>query len=276
MNFSLSDKKVGFIGMGNMGQAILSALMESGTLEANQVFVHNRTPGKAQKMVKKYGVKDLSTPEEVVESADIIILGTKPQDLLALLEPLRQIFTSEKVAISLAAGVQLSTLKKYATEAHWVRLIPNTPIFVQRAVVNFCLAKPDLILEKLVKKLFSPLGHVVSLEEGEEFSAMMVASSSGTGFIFELMKYWQDWIEDYGIDSDEARKIVTETFLGSALLATEDQQSSFDQLIQKVASKKGVTAAGLESMRELELEGLMRMSFNKALMRDKQLAKENS
>lgn len=276
MNYSLVDKKVGFIGLGNMGQAILSALLNSQTLKPQQVFVHNRTPGKTQKMVAKHQVTALENAEEVVEKSDIVILATKPQDLLPMLEPLRNCFTSEKVAISLAAGVKLATLKKYLPEANLVRVMPNTPIFICRAVISFCLSKPDIVLENLVKKIFSPLGYVVSTEEGEEFSALLVSSASGTGFIFEVMQYWQDWIEEYGIESKEARKIVTETFLGTAQLASDDPDVSFHQLTEKVASKKGVTAAGLESMRELELEGILRMSFNKALMRDHELAKENS
>ena len=61
--------------------------------------------------------------------------------------------------------------------------------------------------------------------------------------------------------------------MGTASLAAQDTDVTFEQLTQKVASKKGVTAAGLQSMRELELEGILRMSFNKALMRDHELAK---
>ena len=276
MNFSLSDKKIGFIGMGNMGQAILNALMAGNILKVEQVFIHNRTPGKAQKMVTRFGVQALETPEELVEKSDIIILATKPQDLLELLEPLRNTFTDEKVAISLAAGIQLATLQKYMPEAQLVRVMPNTPIFISKAVVSFCLKEPNLILENLIKKLFTPLGYVVSTEEGEEFSSLMVASASGTGFILEIMKYWQDWIEEYGVAPEIARKIVIETFLGTAQLAAESPDVSFDQHTVRVASKKGVTAAGLASMRELELEGILRMSFNKALMRDHELAKENS
>lgn len=276
MNFALTDKSIGFIGLGNMGQAILGALLNSQTLKPHQVYVHNRTPGKTQKMVARYNVNAVETPEELIEKSDVVILATKPQDLLNLLEPLKNTFTSDKVAISLAAGIQLATLKKYIPEAQLVRVMPNTPIFICKAVIGFCTAKPNIVIENLIKKLFSPLGYVVSTEEGEEFSALMVASASGTGFILELMKYWQDWIEENGIEPEIARKIVIETFLGTAQLAGESPDLSFDQQTVKVASKKGVTAAGLSSMRELELEGILRMSFNKALMRDHELAKENS
>lgn len=276
MNFSLQDKKIGFIGLGNMGQAILSALVTSNTLRPEQVYAHNRTPGKVQKMVSKYQINPVETAEELVEKSDVVILATKPQDLLELLEPLRKTFTPDKVAISLAAGIQLNTLRKYIREGELIRVMPNTPIFICKAVVSFCLEKPNIVLENLMKNLFSPLGYVVSTEEGEAFSALMVSSASGTGFILEIMKYWQDWVEENGIPPEIARKVVIETFLGTAQLAAESPDSSFDQQVVKVASKKGVTAAGLASMRELELEGILRMSFNKALMRDHELAKENS
>ena len=256
--------------------AILSALVESNTIPADRIHVHNRTPGKALKAVERFGVKNYSTPEELVENSDVVILATKPQDLLSMLEPMREIFESHQVVISLAAGIQLSTLKKYISEAKLVRVMPNTPIFIQKAVISFCTSQSDPLLDDLIKNLFSPLGYVVSTEEGEEFSSVMVGSSSGTGFIFELMKYWQDWIEENGFESDVARQIVVDTFLGTAELAKKESGLSFHQLTEKVASKKGVTAAGLQSLRELELEGLLRMSFNKALMRDHELAKENS
>ena len=111
------------------------------------------------------------------------------------------------------------------------------------------------------------------MNEGEPFEALTVSCGSGTGFVFELMQYWQDWIQEHGIDQAEAKKIITETFLGTAQLAASEDEMSFNQLTDKVASKKGVTAAGLESMRELELEGILRMSFNKAVMRDHELGK---
>lgn len=276
MTFSLEDKKVGFIGVGHIAQSILSAFVENKILKGKHIFVHNRTPGKARKMVDRFGVTALRTPEQLVENSDIVILATKPQDLLSLLEPLGNVFTEDKVVISLASGVQLSTLKKFVRMGHLVRLMPSTPIFVCQAVIGFCLVESHWGLENLVRKLFSPLGYVVLVEEGEEFSSMTVAASSGTGFVFEIMQYWKDWLQEHGLASETACKIVIQTFMGAALLAQKEPGLSFDELASKVASKKGVTCAGLESMRELELEGILRMSFNRALIRDQEIARENS
>ena len=276
MTSLLKDKKLGFIGMGHIAQAMLTAFIENKILETRQVFIHNRTPGKAKKMTDCFGVTRFETPEQLIEKSDIIILATKPQDLHGLLEPLRNIFTENKVIISLAPGIPFSTLRKFIRKGHLVRLMPNTPIFVRQAVIGFCLTEPNWILESLVKKLFSPLGYVILTDESEEFSSITVAAASGTGFVFEIMQYWKDWLQEYGLKPEVAYKIVTQTFMGAALLAEKDPKPSFDELTAKVASKKGVTSAGLEFMRELELEGILRMSFNKALMRDQEIAKENS
>ena len=268
-------KKIGFIGMGNMGQAILAGLISSGTVEAGDIYVNNRSPGKAQKVVEKYGCHLTKTPEELVEQSDVVILGTKPQDLLSMLEPLKNAFTADQVVMSLAAGIGIDTLRKYIFDAAIVRIITNTPILVCRGSIGFHLSKPDIVIEKLVKRLFSPLGFVIALEEGDPLSAMTVASAAGTGFIFEIMQYWQEWVVEHGVSEEEARKIVVETFLGTAQLAERERDQSFENLTTKVASKKGVTAAGLQSLRELELEGILRMSFNKAVIRDRELGKSS-
>ena len=272
----LKNKKLGFIGVGHIAQAMLAAFIESEILKANQIFIHNRSPGKAKKMTDRFGVKNLQTPEQIIEESDVIILATKPQDLPDLLEPMKNAFTENKIVISLAPGIPFSTLKKFIRKGHLVRLMPNTPIFVRQAVISFCLVEPNWILENLIKKLFSPLGYVVLTEESEKFSSITVAAASGTGFVFEIMQYWKDWLQEHDLKPEVAYKIVTQTFMGAALLAEKDPKPNFDDLTEKVASKKGVTSAGLESMRELELEGTLRMSFNRAMVRDQEIAKDNS
>ena len=87
------------------------------------------------------------------------------------------------------------------------------------------------------------------------------------------MLYWQEWLEEHGFASHVARKMTVETFLGAALLASENKDAPIDDLLSKVASKKGITQAGLESMRELEIERALRYSFEKAALRNQELAK---
>ncbi len=161
MNFSLADKKLGIIGLGNMGQSVLKALLKSQTLKEDQIYVHTRSEGKIKKILSRYKVQQTETAEQLVDQCDMILFSVQPQDLLELLEPLRGAFTSEKVAMSMAPGISLRTLRKYLPEPSLVRIMPSAPALVSRGVIHFCIPESDMILEKLVKKLFSPLGYVV-------------------------------------------------------------------------------------------------------------------
>lgn len=263
---------VGFIGVGNMSQAIIRRLIGSGVLRPDQIFGTNRSPGKLHKLQEQLGIQIAKTNEELVDSCQVVIIATKPQDLLPALEPIASSFLPNQILISLAAGLRLDTLSKTVPACRVVRVMPNTPAQFGEGVVGYCTAKLDAGLKTIVEDLFNPMGLVVGLEEGESFDALAVACASGTGFVLELMEYWQDWIEERGVESKVARAMAVQTFLGAAKLAAQLPETEISDLIAKVASKKGITEAGLQSMRELELERGLRYSFEKADLRNKELS----
>lgn len=267
-------KNVGFIGAGNMTQACIKGLIESKTLTANQIFVSNRSEKKLQKMTELFGVNTCVSNEELIDKCDVIFLATKPQDLTAAIEPIAMSFEAHHLIISLVAGVSIESLLRVLSQSPAiVRVMTNTPIRLRRAVLGVCYSPKTLSFRGLVDQLLSPLGYVVDAPEGEAMQGLSVSASSGTGFVLELMKYWQDWIEDYGFEPEVAKRMTIETFLGASLLAEAESARNLDELQQQVVSKKGMTAAGLESMRENELERILRMGFEKALLREQELAR---
>ncbi len=273
MNPLTKSKKIGFIGAGNMAQAMIKGMLESHLTNADHLFVSNRTPGKLKKISENYKINICQSNEELVEKCDIVILAVKPQDLVVAVEPIIQIFLEKQIVISLAAGIQMQTLEKYLPHCRVVRLMPNTPSIIGRGTIGFFINEPDEGLETLLEDLFSPLGSVMKLQDEDQFEAFMIACSSGTGFVFELMTYWQEWIEEHGFDPEVAKVMTIETFLGAAELALKTPDLSLEELQSRVTSKKGVTAAGLESMRELEIERALRVSFEKAALKNKEMAR---
>ena len=257
-----------------MSQAIIRGLIESKIIQAKNIWVSNRSQGKVQKLADTWGVKMCANNEEVVEGTEIVVLGMKPQDLLAAVEPLSSVFNPHQIVISLAAGITTQTLKKRMPSCRVARVMPNTPALIQKGVVGYLTSEQDAGLSSLIEDLFSPLGYVLSTEDESQFEALMVGCSSGTGFVFEFMCYFQEWIEERGFDPLTAKKMVIETFAGASLLARHSPDLSLEDLQQKVTSKKGVTAAGLQSMRELEIERLLRYSLEKAALRNQELAKQ--
>ncbi|MCB0390074.1 MAG: pyrroline-5-carboxylate reductase [Bdellovibrionales bacterium] len=270
----LSHLKVGFIGAGNMSQSIISSLLQAKIIPHENVYLSNRSEKKLIKVSKELDVQAVNSNEELIEKSDIIVIAVKPQDIYNAVEPISSSFGEENIVISLAAGIPLQKLKKLAPQVkNWVRVMPNTPVSIKTGVVGYCLLNESEATSAVIEDLFSASGVVEKVTEGEMFEALMVATSSGVGFVFELMQYWQEWLEEHDFTPEQARNLTVQTFLGASLLANIDQAKSIEELQNKVTSKKGVTAAGLESMRELEVERAIRYSFEKAVLRDRELAK---
>jgi pyrroline-5-carboxylate reductase len=267
--------KIGFIGAGNMAHAMIKGMVQSGKVNPGKIYVSSRTSQKPQKLRELYNIQVCEQNEEIVETCDVVILAMKPQDLRPTIEPMRSVFNDKQIIISLAAGLRLETLEKILPGCRIIRLMPNTPSLIQKGSIG-CIVddESDEFLRDLVEDLFSCLGSVYHLDTEEQFESFMIACSSGTGFIYELMMYWQEWLEERGFDEAVSRRMTQEVFLGAALMAQANIDQGLEELQDKVTSKKGVTAAGLDSLRELEVERALRLSFEKADLRNRELSRQ--
>lgn len=266
---------IGFIGAGNMCQALIQGWLAKSVMAPDTIFVSNRTPGKVKRLVEESHVQSAATNEELVDASNVILIAVKPQDLVAAVEPIQSTFRPDQIVISLAAGIPLKRLKKLLPQCpHLVRVMANTPAQIMHGAFGYCTLNSNLVVDRLMERLFMPLGLTVKLEEGEPFQAFSIATSAGVGFVFELMIYWQEWLEERGIDSVEAQQMTIQTFRGASELALQSMPQSLNELQAKVTSKKGITAAGLASMRELDIERLLRYSFEKSAIRDGELSQD--
>lgn len=268
-------RNIGFIGVGNMAQAMIESWIQSRTVAPQQIFGTSRTPGKLKKAAEQFAITPCATNEELVEQCELIVLSVKPQDLVPALESISSSFGSHHVVMSLAAGVPIAQLKRLLPNVkQWVRVMPNTPVRIRQGVSGYFLAREAHHLKPLMQKLLAPMGAVIDVEDEDHFASLAVACSSGVGFVYELMQYWQEWLEEHDFSPEQARQMTVKTFLGASLLADEAPQIPVMDLQSRVTSKKGITSAGLESMRELEIERLLRYSFEKAAIRDRELGEE--
>ncbi len=274
VNPFLKSMKIGFIGAGNMAQALIRGMVESKAVKPENIIISNRTPGKLVKMAELFKVQTREHNEMIVEECEVIILATKPQDLPMALEGFANQISEKQIVISIAAGVNFESLQRQIPEGRLVRLMPNTPSIIGRGVLGFICEEPgDEFVKSLMEDLFSSLGIVLEVDSEDQFDTLMISCSSGTGFVFEMMMYWQDWIEERGFTEEISKKMTIETFLGASLLAAQSVGVDIEELQARVTSKKGVTAAGLNSMRELEIERALRLSFEKAAMRSQEISR---
>jgi len=268
--------KIGFIGAGNMTQALIKGTLESKQVKNSQIYVSNRTPGKLVKLTELYpGLNARQYNEEIVDECDIVILAMKPQDLPSAISEISEKFREEQIIISLAAGINVEALEKIIPTGRLARMMPNTPSLIGRGVIGLLTQNMDESGSDLIHDIFKSLGIMLDVETEDQFDALMVSCSSGTGFVFEMMMYWQDWIQERGFTDEESKQMTIETFLGASLLAAQSAGIDIEELQQRVTSKKGVTAAGLNSMRELEIERALRISFEKASMRSQEISRQN-
>ncbi|PIT99311.1 MAG: pyrroline-5-carboxylate reductase [Bdellovibrionales bacterium CG10_big_fil_rev_8_21_14_0_10_45_34] len=265
--------KFGFIGTGNMSQSIIHGLIDVGKWDPKKIFVSNRSAGKQDRIVADLGVQPCRSNEELIDKVDVVFLCMKPQDLVAAIEPIGLSFEAYHRVFSLLAGVNLQTLRNLIPSAQSiVRLAPNLTVRFGTGVVGYCVDRVDFGQEQFVEDLLSPLGKVIKVQEGDELNSLTVATSSGVGFLFEIMSYMQDWLEDYGFEAEQARDMIIETTAGAAELAKKSSLT-FEELQNQVASKKGMTAAGLWSIRENQMERILRIGFEKAMLKATELGK---
>ena len=102
--------KLGFIGVGNLAQAIIKGLIENKILTPDHIYGTNRSPGKIHKAVEQFGIIAKDNNEELVEDSEIVVLAMKPQDMSSALDPIASVFREKQIVISLAAGVTLDSL----------------------------------------------------------------------------------------------------------------------------------------------------------------------
>jgi pyrroline-5-carboxylate reductase len=205
---------VGFIGAGNMTSIITKRLFEQKTIKPEHTWISNRTNGKLLKLQEQWPFQIAQNNEDVVDHCQVVFLAMKPQDFIAAVEPIASLFQPDQIVVSLLAGVPLDNLKSVLPNSRIVRVMPNTPSALGRGVIGYCLAdSEDDGAKGIVEDLLAPLGYVVPLEEGDMFDALLVSTSSGTGFVLELMAYWQEWIEERGFAPEVAREMTIDTFL---------------------------------------------------------------
>ncbi len=255
----LSDYRIGIIGSGNMGKAIIKGLQaakQSPTLRAWDALSENR------KFLKdEFGVTVPKDNQELVLNSDIIILAVKPQVIDPVMAEIADTLTADKLLISIAAGVPCQRLEKALPKpVPTVRIMPNTPALINRGIS--AIAAGSQAQEKhleITQNIFACLGETALVPESA-MDMVTAVSGSGPAYVFLVIEALLDAAVGLGMARDLARKLVIETVLGSTELLKESGKHPME-LKDMVTSPGGTTIAGLA---ELEKNGL-RHAFNEAL-----------
>lgn len=248
---------LGIIGCGNMGYALLKGIKSSKTQNYAEIFASDINPVRSELFQTEFGAVSTNT-EQTVSLADIIILAVKPAQVKQILNLTRKHWQTEKMIISIAAGITTQFIEtQVGIEIPVVRVMPNTPCLVAEGVSaisggKYCTEDHT----ELVQNMFTKLGTTVIVEENY-MDAITAVSGSGPGYAYLVAEAMIDAAVNIGINSELARQLVVNTIRGSMTMLLETGEHPA-VLKSNVSSPGGTTIAGL---RQLEQNGVRKAFF---------------
>jgi pyrroline-5-carboxylate reductase len=267
---SLKGRKVGFIGAGNMGEALIRGLVNANVVAPEAIWASDVRPERLKELDSQYGIQLAPDNLEIVRQADVVIMAVKPQIMAAVLREIAPALTKRKLMISLAAGVSTARIRALlGREVRLIRVMPNTPALVLEGVTAIAKAEglePDDL--DVAGEIFSAVGRVVVLEE-ELLDAVTGLSGSGPAYVAVVIESLADGGVKMGLDRRTAMTLATQTVLGAAKLLLETGMHP-GALKDMVSSPGGTSIAGISALEE----GGIRTTFIKAVERATSRSKE--
>ena len=263
--------KIGFIGCGNMGEALLKGLLGKGIVSVNNVLTADSSPSRRRYLQRSYRIKTTPHNETVVKNCNIIILAVKPQDIDTVLKGIYKLLKN-KLIISIAAGVSIKHIQKKLQKSKVVRAMPNTPALVGLGITAICKSRSASSKDyNAAKSIFEAVGHVV--EVGEKHMDIVTATSgSGPAYFFLLIDAMVKAAVSGGLSKVIAQQLVARTALGASVLAMCSGKVT-KELIAKVASKGGTTEAALKVFSKKRFEAMVKEAVKQAAKRSKRLSR---
>jgi len=268
---SIKGKRVAFLGAGNMGEALIKGLSQSGLVPAGSITASDPRAEHLGEIAKRYGIKAVADNATLVGGADVIILAVKPQIMASVVKEIAPIVDDGKLLISIAAGVSTRKLRdQLGKPARLIRVMPNTPALVLEGVTAIARAeglKPGDL--EAAQELFAAVGKVVVLDESA-MDAVTGLSGSGPAYVAMAIEALADGGVKMGLDRATAMTLAAQTVLGSARLIL-DTGVHPGQLKDMVSSPGGTTIAGIAALEECGLRRAFIQAVERATLRSREL-----
>ena len=268
----LHDKKIGFIGSGNMGEALISGLVLSKAANPENIICSDIAEDLLEEIQTKYKVSTTTDNIEVAKKSEIVIYATKPQILGSVLKETAPALDQSKLIISIAAGVPLAAIAAgLQKELRLIRVMPNICAFVKESATAIAAgeyaSKEDVALARAI---FDSVGITVFIQENVLMDAFTGLSGSGPAYIFTIVDAMADAGVKMGLSRKDSLLLSTQTILGSAKLLLESKEHP-GQLKDRVASPGGTAIAGIHTLEQGGLRTTLMNAVESASKRSKEL-----
>lgn len=244
--------KIGFIGMGNMGYAMLKGALAA--FSPSDIIFSSPDKEKCARIANETGTRFAESNAECGNNAKYIVLAVKPQMYPAVLkniENVENVVTEESVVISIAPGITIASIKNaLGSNIRVVRAMPNTPALIGEGMTGVSFNASDFSFDErdVIDKFFTSFGKVVYVDE-KLMDGVVCASGSSPAYVYMFIEAMADSVVKYGIKRDDAYKLVAQTVLGSAKMVLESGEHPA-VLKDKVCSPGGTTIQAVSALEE--------------------------
>lgn len=271
---TVQNRKIGFIGAGKMGSALMQGILRAGIVKPESLGASDVYEPFLNELKAQLGIRVSTDNAVIAQASDILILAVKPQTLGSVLENLKAYITSDKLIISIAAGVPLATYESALPEGtRVVRVMPNIAATVSEAASGLSPGKhatPEDM--KIALEIFSAVGTAVQVPESL-MDAVTGLSGSGPAFIFPVIEAMADGAVLEGMDRKSALTLSAQTVLGAAKMALETGLHP-GELKDMVTSPAGTTIQGVHALEEAGIRAAFMNAVIRASERSKELGKK--
>jgi len=266
----LIDKKIAFLGGGNMAEALIKGMLSADVAKSRQIVVTDTAPARRD-YLKKYNINLAQSNQEAVQQAEIVLLCVKPQVMDAVLAEIAAAAGPSKLVISIAAGITISRIENaLMANPRVIRVMPNTPALVLSGAAG--LAKGSSATDEDMAQaleIFGAVGRAVVVDE-KLMDAVTGLSGSGPAYVFTVIEALSDAGVKVGIPRPLALELAAQTVFGSAKMVLETREHPA-KLRDMVTSPGGTTIAGMHELEKGKLRAVLMNAVEAATNRSREL-----
>ena len=267
------NKKIGFIGYGNMASAIACGIANDGLVNPKDIFVMDVDDEKNKEALKT-GFITLHTPAVVASSVDVLVLAVKPYHYVEVIAEIKDVITPDTIIVSIAAGLTIETLESYFdTPVKLVRTMPNTPALVG---IGMTAIMPGTHMRdadiKIIEELFKAVGKTEIVDE-DLIEAVIVTSGSSPAYIYMMIEAMVKGGMAEGMTRAMATNFVTQAVMGAAQMVISSDELP-NKLRDNVCSPNGTTIEAVKSLQKDNFEEIVMTAMKACAERSREMAKE--
>lgn len=267
--------KVGFIGAGNMAEALIKGLISSKVFNKKEITASDISNERESYISKKYGISINKNNKSLVKESEIVILSVKPNNIKTVIKEVSSSVTANKILISIAAGIPISFISKaLGKNSKVVRVMPNTPALVLEGATAIFFSDKIKDSEKAqVLSIFGAIGKTFTIEKEDLMNGVTALSGSGPAFVALFIEALSDGGVKAGLPRNTALQLAVQTVLGTAKLISEENIHPA-ALKDMVSSPAGTTIEGLAELEVNGFRGNVISAIEAAEHRSRELSEE--